>query len=197
MTEKTNTNLIRKWNINDNKYPEAFKLPKDQEIVFFCIGTDKSTGDSLGPFIGSKLKEAGISNVYGTIEDPIHAVNIEEKLCLINDLHPKALFIAIDSALTDDIEKNPKGTIKFKHGKITPGSAISRVLPSVGELRITGTIGELTTNEIFNSITIQNTRLNLIIKMANSIAHFLLDSLDVNAYKNLELERRSIYAFAM
>ena len=39
-------------------------------VLFLCIGTDRSTGDSLGPLIGYKLKERRMRNakVVGTLE---------------------------------------------------------------------------------------------------------------------------------
>lgn len=48
---------------------------KETEILFLCIGTDRSTGDSLGPLIGYKLREKGMKNarVLGTLEEPVHA----------------------------------------------------------------------------------------------------------------------------
>ena len=31
-------------------------IDDNRDIIFLCIGTDRSTGDSLGPLIGYKLK---------------------------------------------------------------------------------------------------------------------------------------------
>ena len=49
-------------------------LALNSDIVVVCVGTDRSTGDSLGPFIGTSLvkhQHAGLlgSNitVYGTL----------------------------------------------------------------------------------------------------------------------------------
>ena len=36
---------------------------KTAGVVFLCIGTDRSTGDSLGPLIGYKLKEKRLERV--------------------------------------------------------------------------------------------------------------------------------------
>ena len=47
-------------------------------IVVLCIGTDRSTGDSLGPLVGNKLKFL-IRNkvhIYGSLECPVHAKNL-------------------------------------------------------------------------------------------------------------------------
>ena len=42
-------------------------------VVFLCIGTDRSTGDSLGPLLGYKLKDVykrqGFMNIPDGVED--------------------------------------------------------------------------------------------------------------------------------
>lgn len=50
-------------------------------IILVCIGTDRSTGDALGPLVGTKLEQVGITNfqVFGTLDEPVHALNLEEK----------------------------------------------------------------------------------------------------------------------
>ena len=55
---------------------EELRAKRKSEIVFLCIGTDRSTGDSLGPLIGYKLKEKGIRNarIMGTLDHPVHAM---------------------------------------------------------------------------------------------------------------------------
>ena len=55
-------------------------IKSNRHIIFLCIGTDRSTGDSLGPLIGYKVKELSSTNIhiYGSLESPIHAKNIEE-----------------------------------------------------------------------------------------------------------------------
>lgn len=51
-------------------------------VVFLCIGTDRSTGDSLGPLIGYKLRQMRLpkTTVFGTLERPVHAMNLERYL---------------------------------------------------------------------------------------------------------------------
>lgn len=50
-----------------------------KKLVFLCIGTDRSTGDSLGPLIGYKLKQERRRGtlVFGTLDRPVHAMNLE------------------------------------------------------------------------------------------------------------------------
>ena len=43
--------------IRDYLYDELSPILKENRpIIFVCIGTDRSTGDSLGPLVGEKLK---------------------------------------------------------------------------------------------------------------------------------------------
>ena len=61
---------------------EELKEKRKTEIVCLCIGTDRSTGDSLGPLIGYKRKERGGKNarVMGTLEQRGHAMNREARM---------------------------------------------------------------------------------------------------------------------
>lgn len=63
-------------NIRDYLYNELKPIVKSKRpIIFLCIGTDRCTGDSLGPLIGHKLKFLKRKNfyIYGTLENPIHS----------------------------------------------------------------------------------------------------------------------------
>ena len=48
------------------------------EIVFLCIGSDRVTGDCLGPYVGYRLSQHQLPGifVYGTLNQPVHAVNL-------------------------------------------------------------------------------------------------------------------------
>ena len=60
----------------------AARRPRDRPIAFACIGTDRSTGDALGPLVGQRLLKLGFDRtpVIGTLEEPLHALNLEERL---------------------------------------------------------------------------------------------------------------------
>ena len=54
---------------------------KWSELVFLCIGSDRVTGDCLGPYIGHQLLDRlDLQDiyVYGTLKDPVHALNLEK-----------------------------------------------------------------------------------------------------------------------
>ncbi len=146
---------------------ETFLTPfTERELVIVCIGTDRSTGDSLGPLIGTKLKENGLSSftVYGTLEYPVHAVNLEENLQKIKDTHKKPFIIGIDACLG---RLNSVGKITVAKGPVKPGAAVNKNLPDVGDIHITGIVNIGGMMEYF---VLQNTRLHVVMKMAETIA---------------------------
>ena len=55
-----------------------------RELVFLCIGSDRITGDSLGPLIGYQLSPycSRVFHVYGTLDDPVHALNLPDRISL-------------------------------------------------------------------------------------------------------------------
>lgn len=135
-------------------------------IVFICIGTDRSTGDSLGPLIGSLLEEKKLQSffVYGTLDEPIHAVNLEERLKEIHMKHANPYIIGVDACLGRT--KNV-GVIQVGNGPVKPGAGVNKELPAVGDIHITGIVNVSGFMEFF---VLQNTRLNLVMKMAKTIA---------------------------
>lgn len=164
-------------NINENNHLHYFceellsfllaYLPlHNHELVIVCIGTDRATGDSLGPLVGYKLKELDYENVtlYGTLDEPVHAKNLEDTLYDIVAYHPNALVIAIDACLGSS---QNVGCLSLGEGSIKPGAGVRKELPSVGHIHITGIVNF---SSLMNMVVLQNTRLSLVMKMADTIA---------------------------
>ncbi|WP_458411512.1 spore protease YyaC [Schinkia sp. CFF1] len=143
-----------------------------QPIVIACIGTDRSTGDALGPLIGSILHEKRPSHfhVYGTLEDPIHAVNLEEQLEFIHHKHLRPYIIGIDACLG---RLKSVGDVTLNAGALKPGAGVNKQLPPVGEVHLTGIVNVSGFMEFF---VLQNTRLNLVMKMAQTIASGIMEA---------------------
>lgn len=143
------------------------QLTPKQQIVFVCIGTDRSTGDSLGPLVGTLLEEKPIFPfyVYGTLDDPIHAVNLTEKMSEIKERHSNPFIIGIDACLG---RLKSVGSIQVADGPVKPGAGVNKNLPEVGDIHITGIVNVSGFMEFF---VLQNTRLNLVLKMAKTIAN--------------------------
>ncbi|MFC0186666.1 spore protease YyaC [Fictibacillus aquaticus] len=140
-----------------------------QTVVVVCIGTDRSTGDALGPLIGSKLKakDSFPFFVYGTLDEPVHAVNLEEKLAFIKKEHPGAFVIGIDACLG---RLNHVGMISLGEGPVKPGAGVNKQLPPVGDIHITGIVNVSGFMEYF---VLQNTRLSIVMRMADLISDSL------------------------
>lgn len=139
----------------------------EQPIIIFCIGTDRSTGDSLGPIIGSKIYEMGHSyfHVYGTLDEPIHAVNLVEKAEEIQMRHHNPFIIGIDACLG---RVKSVGQITIDEGPLKPGAGVNKDLPPIGNMNITGIVNVGGAMEFF---VLQNTRLGFVMKIANTIAN--------------------------
>lgn len=140
-------------------------ITSTQPIVFVCIGTDRSTGDSLGPLIGTLLSEKNISpfHIYGTLDEPIHALNLNEKLKEIHMLHENPFIVGIDACLG---RMKSVGVIQLADGPVKPGSGVNKDLPDVGDIHITGIVN---ISGFMEFLVLQNTRLSLVLNMAKVI----------------------------
>lgn len=72
----------------------------NRDIVILCIGSDRATGDSLGPMVGHQLARIQKNfHLYGTLKNPVHAKNLEDALTFIELNHKNPFIIAIDASL--------------------------------------------------------------------------------------------------
>ena len=113
-----------------------------RSLVFLCIGTPLLAADRFGPLVGSTLKKQGIPNVYGTLDTPVHAENIEHYRHFIKKKHPQATIIAIDAALG---KESQIGYITLRKGALKPGQAIGKVIRPIGHVEITGVFRDIQT----------------------------------------------------
>lgn len=140
------------------------------ELVFLCIGSDRITGDSLGPFIGHKLSGYDLPGtfLYGTLEAPVHALNLNATIKTIHQNHIQPLIIAIDASLGT---KKHLGYITVGNGRLYPGAGVHKSLPPTGDIFITGIVSQAGVLEHF---ALQNTRLHTVISMADAITDGIL-----------------------
>jgi len=155
------------------------RLNEYSQLIILCIGTDRATGDSLGPITGHKLASA-LNNknisVFGTLEKPVHAKNINQTLNFIQAAYEKPFIAAIDACLG---KPESVGYITIGEGPVNPGAGLSKTLPTVGNLSITGIVNVATGMDFS---VLQNTRLHLVMKMAEVIHEGIYSSLE-NIYK--------------
>ncbi|GAE89748.1 spore protease YyaC [Acetivibrio straminisolvens] len=144
-----------------NSFKSGYK-----SIVFVCIGTDRSTGDSLGPLVGYKINDISYENVYvhGSLDEPVHAKNLDTVMEGIRKRYDKPLIVAIDACLG---KMDHVGFITVGEGSIKPGSGVNKDLAPVGDIYVTGIVNF---GGFMDYMILQNTRLSIVMKMADIIS---------------------------
>jgi putative sporulation protein YyaC len=154
-----------------------------EDVVFVCIGTDRSTGDSLGPLVGTYLTGLGYTNVLGTVDEPIHAMNLAERVA---DIPEGKTVIAIDACLG---RLSSVGKTEIVRGSVKPGAGVNRTgLPEVGDYGITGVVN---VSGFMEYAVLQNTRLSLVMRMARDITSAIVDvfPLETNAITRKQTQK--------
>ena len=143
-----------------------------RQIVILCIGSDRSTGDSLGPLIGYKLSKHTLNNVsiHGTLSSPVHAANLEYTIELINEQYDNPYIIAIDASLG---KKDHIGCVTLGTGALKPGLGVKKRLPEVGNIHITGIVDF---SGMMDTVLLQTTRLCTIMTLADVISKAIIDT---------------------
>ncbi len=137
----------------------------NRDLVYLCIGTDRATGDCLGPLVGTLLKARLPNlNLFGTLETPSHAVNLTSVLSEIHRIYMDPLIIPIDASLG---HQERIGYITVQSGGLTPGTALHKTLPTIGDFHISAVVN---VGGYLEQIVLQNTRLHVVYKMAEIIA---------------------------
>lgn len=159
---------------NPLAYYEIANFLKDyisEDTIIVCIGTDRCIGDCLGPLVGTFLKDSFFPfPVFGTISDPIHALNIDKKLTEIKTKHPNGVIIGIDACLGDS---ENIGEIQARDYPIHPGKGVGKSLPDVGKASVIGIVDSSDSSELFTN---RNIRLDLIMKLSKVITHSIIHS---------------------
>ncbi|MDU4961297.1 MAG: spore protease YyaC [Sporomusaceae bacterium] len=155
--------------------------PSGRELVIVCIGSDRSTGDALGPLTGSKLQSLHrYPYVYGTLDEPVHATNLEDTLKRLQRQFENPFLIAVDACLG---RLDSVGCVTIGKGALKPGAAVKKELPPVGDVYVTGIVN---VGGFMEHLVLQSTRLQLVMKMAETIASGLAYGLHPPALSSLQ-----------
>lgn len=144
------------------------------DIIIVCIGTDRSTGDALGPLIGTRLKDRQFlkAKIYGTLNEPVHAMNLKTTLDSIYQTYQDPFVIGIDACLG---KYNQIGMVTIGDGPVIPGAGVNKKLCPVGDMHMTGIVN---VSGYMEYIVLQNTRLSLVMSMANVMADSIMIALN-------------------
>lgn len=140
--------------------------------IILCIGTDRATGDCLGPLVGEQLQNrAGSFHVFGSLSSPIHALNIRDAISHIQKKYDHPFIIAVDASLG---MRSHVGLVTLSDGPISPGKGVQKKLPAIGDISITGIVNVSGGHPGL----LQSTRLYTVMKLADCISKALQYSID-------------------
>lgn len=137
-------------------------------MTFVCIGTDRSTGDALGPLVGSRLAASGLRHVIGTLDNPCDASNLEARLGAI----PEGMVtVAIDACLG-----HPSTVGHFLAGDqpLQPAESVGKPLPAVGQYSVAAVVNVHGPKPYW---TLQTTSLRVVMNMADELSNAIIRSL--------------------
>lgn len=146
-----------------------------EEVTFFCVGTDRVTGDSFGPIVGSKLHDLGY-NVIGKLDSPVHALNLADR---IEEIPPGNLVIAVDACLG---KNSSVGDVRMEHRPLEPGAGVYRELPKVGQYRLVGIVN---VGGFMEYVVLHATPLERVLSMADRAVNAILEATTEQACKEV------------
>ena len=157
----------------DMRLTEVLGIGCSVPPILLCIGTDRVTGDCFGPLVGTRLTEIHRINsfVYGTLNNPVTALNLMQTVAFIKLRHPNHSILAIDSSLGKESEV---GTIRVIADGIYPGAATGKRLPKVGDISLTATVAPLANSSLLYGVKLGLVH-NLAVTAANAIASSILE----------------------
>ena len=147
---------------------------QSRDIIILCVGSDRSTGDSLGPLIGYKLEKYRLivcRFIFQHLENPIHAANLADKIREISERKKNPFILAIDASLGS---RDHIGFITLGNGPLKPGLGVNKELPNVGDIHITGIVNF---SGMMEGLLLQTTRLSMVMQLADTISKALLYAL--------------------
>ena len=153
------------------KYMEDINLYEYTPIIL-CIGTDRATGDCLGPLVGEQLSNFNSRfKIMGTLSAPVHALNIKQVIKEIKTEIDNPFVIAVDASLG---HLDHVGYITVSNSPIFPGKGVNKKLPAIGDISITGIVNISGQNPGL----LQSTRLYTVMQLANCISDALKYSIN-------------------
>lgn len=141
--------------------------------VIICIGSDKISGDCVGPLTGVALREKlNIKAfVYGTTENAVHGKNLAAYLAFIQSVHQNNPIIAVDACMSDC---HRAGEIKVIKGGVHPQRALTRRKNPVGNLGVLAVVSKTSANPLS---ALMSVAIDDVEKLSNKVAFALKSAL--------------------
>ena len=101
--------------------------------------------------------------IIGTLERPVHAMNLEQSMAMIRLRYPDHVIIAVDASVGS---QDHVGCITLGKGALRPGLGVCKDLQAVGDIFITGIVGGYGN---YDPLMLQSVRLSVVMRMADYI----------------------------
>lgn len=151
--------------VNLNQLIAEAMAEKQKAGVYFSVLERTVPRDSLGPLVGHKLRKCRLKKaaVIGTLDKPVHAMNLEVYAAYIRTHFPDHVIVAIDASVGSP---DHVGFATLGKGALQPGLGVSKELMEVGDISITGIVGGPGSHD---PVMLQSVRLSMVMKMADCI----------------------------
>ncbi|OWA33075.1 spore protease YyaC [Saccharibacillus sp. O16] len=142
-------------------FQELAAAYRPDELIFLCIGTDRSSGDAFGPLVGSRLKAAGFPHVFGTMEAPCDATNLER---IIDELPTDLTIVAFDACLG---KPGSIGKFLLRKAPLIPAGSMKGTFAPIGNYSVAAVVNTMGPRP-YQSL--QSASLRLVLQMAEETA---------------------------
>lgn len=136
-----------------------------EPVYCVCVGTDRSTGDSFGPLVGSLLQAAGYPHVIGTLDRPCDSVTLTARL---TEVPQGAPVLAIDCVVGQSV-----GFFQLSPHPLEPGKSLGKPLPKVGGASL---LGIVCLNRANPYTALQSASLHQVLRMAADASNAILEA---------------------
>ncbi len=151
------------------------KLP-----VIVCIGSDRVVSDMIGPLTAEILvnKYDVDAYVYGRLQNPITASNMESAFDYIQNTHKGSQIIVVDATVGNisDI-----GKVKFNSCGCIPAGVFSKHTKMYGDISI---LPVVSTIGIESKLFLSCAKFNTVYKLAKDIAYSIDRAIGIASYAN-------------
>ena len=159
-----------------------------KNIILLCIGINSVIGDSIGPIVGTNLKndlrnsinfknELCFKNrsikILGDMSNNISYKNIEDNM---KNISKDSFIIVIDSALSTD---DNIGKIFVHNRGLKYAESLKRKNNVIGDMSIKAVVGKNTQNRLKNFKILKNVSIKRILTMSNIVSKGIVDAMCV------------------
>lgn len=112
----------------------------ERQLVVVCFGAPSIAGDSLGPEVGTLLREDKNfpAFVYGTLDRPVTGRNMNEWMAFVEGSHRGSVLLAVDACLGDPANM---GRISVRSDGVCP-AAVGGRKKRFGDVGIIAVVGD-------------------------------------------------------